>query len=300
LRGYRTTALALTAPGAAKARTVQEVDAFLNQFYHDFRTSLISYIQTMNEKVSSREFFGRQSREITKLRAQQSTLRTRLAKLSRRQGRQPKADVDKEIRIGFVTATLTDHISRAKDKFEEITEKLDRMGADDLSNTVGNYVIELVTNKEIKPSQEKEVRDLLMGMFDPHGTHGLVGDAIALTYIDVLGSPINAITQLEELGLAFYRSPLGFVPEAVKAVLNLSEITIRDIGITSIGVEFFDADYKMALSAVLSVTGFEKVDRVGKQTFINTVIRKMQRQARKPNKTFMDRLQRVFGTEPNR
>lgn len=297
LRGYRTSALALTAPGAAKARTVETIDAELNLFYHDFRTSLTKYIRTMNEKIASREFFGRQSKEITKLRAQQSAIRTRLAKLSTRQRRQKPADAGKELRIGFLTTTLPDHIARAKDKFDEITEKLDRMGADDLSNTVGNFVIDLVTNEEIKPSQEKDVRDLLMSMFDPQGTHGLIGDIIALTYIDVLGSPLNAITQLEELGLAFYRSPLGFVPEAVKAALNLSDITVQDIGVTSVGQEFADADFKKALSAIMGVTGFEKIDRTGKQTFINTVIRKMRSQARKPDKTFMDRLQRVFGKE---
>ncbi len=297
LRGYRTSALTLTAPGAAKARTVQEIDAELNQFYHDFRTSLTSYIRVMNEKISSREFFGRQSKEITKLRARQSTLRTRLAKLSTRQGRQKAADADKEIRIGFTTGTLSDHISIAQKQFEEVTEKLDRMGADDLSNSVGNYVIELVTSEQIKPSQEKEIRDLLMGIFDPMGTHGLVGDIIALTYIDVLSSPLNAITQIEELGLSFYRSPLGFISEAVKATLNLSEITTQDIGVTSVGQEFFDADFKKALSFIMGVTGFEKIDRTGKQTFINTVIKKMRKQARRPDKAFMARLNRVFGTE---
>lgn len=297
LRGYRTSALTLTAPGAAKARMVDEIDAKLNQFYADFRTSLTGYVRTMNEKISAREFFGRQSREITKLRAQQSAIQTRLNKLAKRQGRQKPADADKEIRIGFFTGTLTEHISRAKDKWDEVNERLERLSADDLTDTVGNFVIDLVTNEKIKPSQEKEVRDLLMGVFDPQGTHGLVGDVIALTYIDVLGSPLNAITQLEELGLSFYRAPLGFIPEAVKATLNLSEITTQDIGITSIGEEFFDADFKKALSAILGVTGFEKIDRTGKQTFINTVINKMRKQARRPDKALKDRLRRVFGDD---
>ena len=37
LRGYKTSALTLTAPGAAKARTVDEIDTEINQFYSDFR-----------------------------------------------------------------------------------------------------------------------------------------------------------------------------------------------------------------------------------------------------------------------
>ncbi len=297
LRGYRTSALTLTAPGAAKARTVQEVTPEISKFYHSSKEALSNYIEVMNEKIAAREFFGRQSKEITKLRAQQSAIRTRLGKLARRQGRQPKAEAAREIRIGFVTTTLPDHISRAKQKFEEITDKLERMGADDLSNTIGQYVLELVVNKEIEPSQEKELRDLLMGRFDPKSAHGLIGEIIPLTYIDVLTQFTNSITQLEELAIAFYRSPIGFVPAATKALLNLSEITLQDIGVTTISQELTDADARKILSTLLSITQFKRFDAFAKQTFINTALKQLQRQSKKEGLTFNDRLKRVFGTK---
>ena len=297
LRGYRTSALTLTAPGAAKARTVQEVTPEINQFYQGFSNSLTNYIEIMNEKIASREFFGRQSKEITNLRAQQSRLRTRLAKLSTRQGRQKPADADKEIRLGFFTGTLTQHISRANDQFEEVTEKLDRMGADDLSNTIGQYVLELVVNDDIKPSQEKEVRDLLMGRFDPKSAHGLIGEIIPITYIDVLSQITNALTQLEELALAFYRSPVGFIPAATKAAINLNEITLEDIGVTTVAQELTDADSRKILSTLLSITQFKRFDAFAKQTFINAALTQLQQQSKTEGMTFNDRLERVFGEE---
>ena len=288
LRGYKTSALTLTAPGASKERTVKVVDAVINQFYHDFRTSLTGYIRNLNEKIAAREFFGRQSKEITNLRARKSRALTRLAKLGTRQG----------LTEGATEEKFDEHISRTKERLEEINEKLERLGADDLTNTIGQHVIDMVVAKEILPSQEKEVRDLLMGLFDPSGDGGLLGAFRTLTYIDVLGSPLNAITQLEELGLSFYRDPgLGFITETVKAMLNLSEISTQDIGVTSVGEEFFDADFKKALSTIMTVTGFEKIDKVGKQTFINTALRQMRKQARSGSKTLTDRLQRVFGDE---
>ncbi len=297
LRGYRTSALTLTAPGAAKERTVEVITPEINQFYQGFSNSLTSYIQIMNEKIAAREFFGRQSREITNLRAQQSRLRTRLTKLSTRQGRQKPADADNDIRIGFFTGTLTEHISRANDQFEEVTERLDRMGADDLSNTIGQYVLELVVNEEIQPSQEKEVRDLLMGRFDPKSAHGLIGEIIPLTYIDVLSQITNSLTQLEELALAFYRSPVGFIPAATKAVLNLSEITLEDIGVTTVAQELTDADSRKILGALLSITQFKRFDAFAKQTFVNAALKQLQQQAQKEGMTFNDRLERVFGEE---
>ncbi len=298
LRGYTTSALSLATPGAAKERTVQEVTAEINQFYHSPADSALNYIEVMNEKIAAREFFGRQSKEITKLRAQQSALRTRLGKLARRKGRQPRADVDKEIRIGFLTTTLPDHISRAKEKFEEITERLERMGADDLSNTIGQYVIELVTNEEIKPSQEKELRDLLMSRFDPKGTHGLIGEIIPLTYIDVLSQVTNSLTQLEELALTFYDSPVGIIPAAIKAVLNISEITVEELGLTITGSqELTDVDARKILSTFLSITQFRRFDNFSKQTKINAALSKFQNQSKREGRRFNEKLQKVFGKE---
>ena len=287
LRGYTTSAISLARPGAAKERTVDVIDAEVNQFYHDFRVSLTKYIEGMNEKISSREFFGRQSNQIVKLRAQLSAARTRLAKLGKKQGLTPGAKKEQ----------FTESIAATKERAEQIIAKLDRLGADDLSNSVGQFVIDEVLADNIKPSQEKEVRDLLMGLFDPKSSGTLLGNFKALLYIDVLGSFLNTVTQLEELGLAFYRDPLGFVPEAVKATINLSEITTEDLGITSIGEEFKESDARKALGAILSITGFQKIDQIGKQTFINTVVKKMQRQARSGDKALIDRLRRVFGDD---
>ena len=300
LRGYRITSLTLTAPGAAKARTVPEVTAEINQFYQSPKNSVISYIETMNEKISAREFFGRESKEIAKLRAQKSTLLTRLAKLGTRQGRQPEAEADRNIRIGFFTGTFTEHISRAKDQLEEVIEKLNRMGADDLQNTVGQFVLEMVVNEEIKPSQEKELRDLLVSRFDPKGTSGIIGEIIPLTYIDVLSQLTSAITQLEELALAFYRSPAGFIPAVTKAVLNINEITLEDIGLTTISQELTDVDSRKILSTMLSITQFKRFDALAKQTFINAALKQLQSQARTEGRTFNDRLQRVFGDQTDK
>ncbi len=297
LRGYRTSSLSLSAPGAAKERTVQEVDAEINQFYHSPMNSMRNYVETMNEKIAAREFFGRQSKEITKLRAQQSATRTRLAKLGTRQGKQKKEDADKEIRIGFTTDTLSGHIARQVDKFEEVTEKLETMGADDLSNTIGQYVLEQVNSDQIKPSQEKEVRDLLMGRFDPRGTHGIIGEIIPLTYIDVLTQFTSSITQLEEMALAFYNSPAGFIPALTKAIINLNEITLEDIGVTTIGQELTDVDSRKVLSTLLSVDGFKKLDALAKQTLINTELSKLRAQAKREGRAFNERLQKVFGDD---
>lgn len=283
LRGYRTSALSISVPGATKKRTVPVVDARLNQFYMSFTDSLTSYIQTMNESIAAREFFGKESKSITKTRGQLSAAKTRQAKLKQR---------DNESKEAFQARK-----TKVEKKIAELETLLADLGASDLLDTIGAYVDQLIVDGKIKHSQERQVKDMLRSLFDPSGMGSLLGKAKSLTYIVHLGSPLNALTQIEDLAISFYRSPLGALPEAVRAFINTSEITPEDIGVTTIAEELSGADIKRALTMILRITGFAKIDKIGKQTFINTVIRKMRSQARKPSKSFNQRLKRVFGDE---
>ncbi len=290
LRGYRTSALTIAAPGATKTRTVPIVDAKLNQFYLDFKDSLIAYIQVMNESIAAREFFGKETKTITKTRGQLSATRTRFAKAKRREATETREAETKE--------AFTKRTQKMQARIVELENLLEALNASDLSDTIGAYVDQLIVDGEITHSQERQVTDLLQGLFNPSGIGNLLGGLKTLTYITHLGSPLNAVTQIEDLALSFYRSPLGFLPEAVRAFINKSEITPADIGITTIAQELSGVGMmKRALTEILRITGFEKIDRVGKQTFINTVIKKMRKQAQKPTKSFGDRIKRVFGDD---
>ncbi|HEC66260.1 MAG TPA: hypothetical protein ENI23_13295 [bacterium] len=290
LRGYRTSALTIAAPGATKTRTVPIVDAKLNQFYLNFKDSLIAYIQVMNESIAAREFFGKETKTITKTRGQLSATRTRFAKAKRREATKTREAETKE--------AFTKRRQKMQVKMVELENLLEALNASDLSDTIGAYVDQLIVDGEITHSQERQVIDLLQGLFNPSGIGNLLGGLKTLTYITHLGSPLNAVTQIEDLALSFYRSPLGFLPEAVRAFINKSEITPADIGITTIAQELSGVGMmKRTLTEILRITGFEKIDRVGKQTFINTVIKKMRKQAQKPTKSFGDRIRRVFGDD---
>ena len=61
LRGFRTQALTLSRPGAAKERTIDVIDVELNQFYSSSRDAIIKYIKHMNVKIAEREFFGKET-----------------------------------------------------------------------------------------------------------------------------------------------------------------------------------------------------------------------------------------------
>lgn len=288
LRGYRTQALTLSRPGPAKERTVESIDKKLDAFYDDSRTALHKYIRLMNSKIAEREFFGRETKEIQNLRKTQSARLTRLLKLKRRVGLKYPSE-----------PTYKEHISKTAQNWKEGQERLDRLKARPLSETIGGYVMRLQAEGEISPTQEKEIQNILTGIFDPQRMGSRMGVFATGVYVDTLNSPLQALTQLDEFAYSFYRSPLRSIPVAIRTAARKSKITPRDIGITSIGEEFQGPSMKRALSLLLKSTGFEMVDRLNKENYINTVLSKYQAQAKQKNlnATFVNRIRKVFGDD---
>ncbi len=296
LRGYRTQALTLSRPGPAKERTVESVDKVLDAFYYDSLTSLHKYIQLMNTKIAEREFFGRETKEIQSLRKTQSARLTRLMKLKRRVGlKYPSEPAYKE------------HISKTAADFKAANERLERLKARPLSETIGGYVLALQASGEISPTQEKEIQGLLTGIFDPKGMGRRMGLFATGVYMDTLNSVLQTLTQLDEFAYAFYRSPLRSIPVAIRTAARRSRVTPEEIGIVSIGHEFQELNVRKALTYQLKVIGFEQIDRLNKENYINTALEDLEAKARKysplnpakrkANAAFVKKLARVFGPE---
>jgi len=287
LRGFRTQALTLARPGAAKERVVDVVDSELNRFYHESSEAIIKYIRLMNAKIAEREFFGKETKEITDLRKLQSQRLTRLMKLQRRRG----------LKEGATVGKYKEHISKTKENYEAGRERLNRLQTRSPEESIGGYVMDLQRQGYIEPHQEKELQNLLIAVFNPKGMSKGFGMASTLIYIDTIGSPIQALTQLDEYAYSVYRSPPKSVPALIRAVVRKSKIRPKDIGITSIGVEFREPSLKKALTTLLKVTGFQEIDRLNKEIYINTALSKMQAQAKKSKPELLKRLSRVFGKD---
>jgi hypothetical protein len=287
MRGFQTQALTLSRPGAAKERTVDVVWEEIDRFYETSEEAIIKYIKHMNAKIAEREFFGKETKEVTDLRKLQSTRLTRLRKLSRRVG----------LKAGASEGRYKAHISKARENYEADQERLQRLTNQKDNDSIGRYVMDLQQEGKITPAQEQELQGLLMGIFHPKGFGKTMGGITAAIYIDTLGSPLQALTQLDEFAYAMVRSPVHSIPALIRAMARRSKITPRDIGITSIGKEFQNASMKKSLTTILRLTGFEEIDRINKEIFINTALAKMQHQARSKPQNLNKRLARVFGSD---
>ena len=235
VRGYKQ-GISLSETGAMKARTVDIVDANLNQFYRDSVDSLIKYVDSTNDAIEARRFFGK---------------------------------------------------GKKTDQFANVDD------------SIGSYILDLVAKGKVKPSQEKELRNILQARFGAVGTSGVVRVYKNLSYIDTMGSFTSAITQLGDLAFAIYKGgPINTLKSLGKAIVGKSKITRADLGIEKIAQEFEDASRSaLAVNKVFKLIGLEKFDALGKETVINAVISKYQKLAQNPNPELMRRLQAVFGDD---
>lgn len=165
--------------------------------------------------------------------------------------------------------------------------------------SIGTYVNSLVKEGSVKQHQVEELKKILKGIVEPQGTRGVVSWAKNVTYIYVMGSPISAITQIQDLGFSlafngYYRTGKAMT----KAILGKSEITQKDLGLDNILQEFSDESRAgRAVRKVFKAVGFSYVDNIGSETYMNAALDRLRAENRKNKKAFNKEMEVIFGEE---
>ena len=156
---------------------------------------------------------------------------------------------------------------------------------DHVNDTIGHYVLDLLEKGKIKPEHEQILRQIYTARFNEVGTRGIVGLYKNLSYIDTMGSPITAITQIGDLAWALYETgPIRTGAAVARSLIRRPLLRKGDIGIERIAQEFADTS-KMARAVhkIFRVVGFEAIDNIGKEALIGASIRKAQARSRSKN-----------------
>lgn len=157
------------------------------------------------------------------------------------------------------------------------------IGDADIQDSIGHYVMKLVADGEIKPTQEKEVSDIFKARFHRGKMNGALDVYRNLEYMSTMGSPISAVTQLGDLAFplfdnGFYHTSRGLS----KALFSKNKLTKEDLGIENITQEFTKNTVSgRMLDRVFRAVGLEKMDRLGKETLVNGYLSKLQSQAKR-------------------
>ena len=171
--------------------------------------------------------------------------------------------------------------------------------AETIEDSIGAFVLRELEKGTLNPNQAQELSEILKARFHQGKMNPLLKAYKNLSYIDTMGSPISAITQLG--GISYSLSNNGFyrvLKSIPGAVADKSEITLEDIGVDRIAEEFSDGGTTgNAVRKVFKLVGLQKLDRLDKLTFINSTLLKFRDLAKKPSKEFKASLENIFEEE---
>ena len=288
--------------GNTKTRMYDTVPPELIKYYMDSDASLMAYIYGMTKKIEARRFFGKVPERISKLKSEGKRLELKVAELQESENNTRNNNPEEAAKINNQIKSLSSDLYSVNEKLDDYRNN-DR----DYTESIGHYVNNLITNGKISKEQQKTVVDILKARFNEHGTTGLVNAYRNFAYIDVMGSPISAITQIGDLAWAAYVgevwTPRGFnsnIKNLVKAIFNKSNITKENIGIERIAQEFADSTtLGDAVSWVFRKVGLEKMDRIGKEVLINNAFDKYKSMAstKDSRDKLIEQIKPIFGKE---
>ena len=265
---------------ATKERKLTTILPEFNEFYMDSDAALMSYIYSTRKAIEARKFFGRVPEKVKKLKQRLRRAETR------------KRDLESK---GLVEGAkqVADDIVDYKAQIAKFNNQRD------FSENIGAYIVELMAEGKIDPSKEGELREILMARFHERGAHGFWKGYKNLAYIDVMGSPISALTQIADLVWSAYEGGLApTIKHAFKSAIGKSKVSREDVGITHIAQEFADpGTLGKAVSFVFKAVGLEKIDAIGKEALLNTAFEKFQKQAKTDPATLKTKISDVFEGE---
>jgi len=175
--------------------------------------------------------------------------------------------------------------------------------------------------KDLDAQQTAKINDILKSYRANKKSHGLGSTAKNLTLIDTLGSPLNALSQLGDVGSSAYMNGVwNAVTETIKAVTGKSDLNQQDLGIQSgkmdaelgdieaLGLSRWTNIKKLfskeswnstskVVNSVFDLSGFTTMDAVGKRSMINSTAKKLRSQANNKARKLYDELRPLFNTE---
>lgn len=178
-----------------------------------------------------------------------------------------------------------------------------REGSEDLDyrNSAGSLIRELT--EDMPQKQVDELTDLINARFE--GEDLKMNEALAwgrdLQYMSLLGQLDSAAVQLGDLGSAAYFNGLK---NTFAALIGKNKLTAEELGIIdNVAAEMNNSGgLSRVLDKALGISGFKAIDRLGKNTLINSSLIKYRKMAATPEgrRKLEEQWGNVFGGDISR
>jgi len=240
--------IALLDPTSSKKRKIQVVSSEWLKYYESSVDSILHHIYESNESVYSHRAFG------DSIRLKRVAERDRLGKL--------------------LEGKLTEK-KRAKlfSEFSAMEAQLDNYDEDFNEGGLAKQIVSLAP--ELSMWEADEVVKSIRARLNQKGMSGPISTFRNLSLMSALGSPTSAITQIGDLAFSIYKN--GPV-DTIKALLGDKMITAEDLDLAGAMNEFQTQGTAKWLDKVLKWSGLQVMDQLGKNTFMESSLKKARKQ----------------------
>ncbi|MCG7853457.1 MAG: hypothetical protein MIO92_13130, partial [Methanosarcinaceae archaeon] len=276
---------------ATKERKLKKIPAQLNQYYMHSDAALMKHLYDMRKAIEARKFFGKIPEKVAEMRTRLHSAQAKVRELNKLLG--PELSEEEH-----------DKVRKRRNKYIGLEKQYSAYIAKyamqrDYTENIGSYIDELIVSGEISPKHERITNDILKARFHEQGTRGVIQAYKNFSYMDTMGSPISALTQIGDLAWAMYEGGMfRGLKYAVASARGKSKITKEDIGITRIAQEFADPGTLGDLvTKVFKWVGLEKMDSIGKESLLNSALEKYQKRAKNDVAKLKKELSPIFESE---
>lgn len=168
---------------------------------------------------------------------------------------------------------------------------------DSVAESVPAIVAEEAKKGAFLPGEAGRVKEFLLARFTTAEVppNKFLRDTKNFTNLVLLGNPRSALTQLGDIGVSrYYNGTL----KTFQSLFGPKWVQAADLGVLSVAQEMSDVSNfsGKALDKMLGVSGFRRLDRLGKDTAINASIRKYHNWAKtdEGRRKIIDRFENTF------
>lgn len=150
-----------------------------------------------------------------------------------------------------------------------------------LNESIGAYIDDAIKAGEMSKYDVDRLQDLLSVRFGAGemSANKFIQGLRNIGYSTTIGNPLSALTQIGDVGMSVYMN--GF-QNTLGALLGKKSFNVNDIGISDIVASELSSVGKTAkfLDKTLGLAQFKRIDKLGKNTFINAAYKKFSNMAK--------------------
>jgi hypothetical protein len=300
----------------SKNRKIDQVELEHARFYADPHIALQGYATGMSQQIARAQWLGGRPNRYTVRRFPKNADVNGVGIFDNKVGEFLRKD-DNSLRV--YRSRKDPGVSKILEVLRKEEQRRTGLSYMSIEDQVGGMLVKLQADHGgLTRGEEGRLRSLFVDYFKKGVMPTTANVMRNVGYITTMGSVFSAVTQLADLGVAVYRQGQGkflgylrpgtyasILKEMVASTVRLNKYKLKNLGLDQTILRELNDQHsplERMMSFVFKATGLKAMDMIGKETYVNTAMKKYVKQAKmlqkgknnKHTRMLLARLKRKF------